>query len=716
MTEYEIAMLNAARAAGITSREELANFMAQAAHESMGFSRLEESFRYTRSIDQIPVASAFREGRAALDSARLEALQGNPEELGRLMYGGRMGNDDAGDGYRYRGRGFIQLTGEDNYRAAGQDLGLDLLNNPELAADPENARRIALWFWETRLTEAQRNDVIAAGRGINGSGSNPSNGEADRLSRYDQWHDTLTPEFIADLAASRIQPSAGGPQANRNPMSDNMLIRGESGEAVKALQEALRERDYDLPATGNYRDQTYSAVRDFQEKNNLTIDGKAGPETLRALGLEALLQGQSQAPTTTQATTTPVSATTPAQGAQSFDEAMRTMLPPKNGVAPHITSDFGDRTINGRHDDHGGVDFNYVGGQAGINLRHPTVNSPVSGEVVFSGGQYGTVKIRDDQGNSHEILHLQSRSVNVGDRVQAGDSIGTMGGRGPDGANDYAQHVHYQIKDANGRLVNPETFWNQRQVTQTQTQTPSESSSPTLNPPLLEKGSRSEDVRRLQQQLLDLGYVGTDGKAFKTTGYFGDHTDFALRAFQRDREIEVDGKAGPETRRELSEALQESRGQDRSQAGAEVAKIQATVTPEVTTMPLPPQLTIADPKHPQHSLYQQADKALGDQAVHLSPEERQRTVAAIAASAAENQFRKIDGVIMATSMDGQRNWVATEQVVPRTPPFRAYAEAETARTQPVEASTQAAEKAAQEQIERQQQHVQTQSPSFSGPR
>lgn len=91
----ELAMLQAARAAGITSRDELANFMAQMGHESLGFTRLEESFRYTRGIDAIPVESAFREGRGALETARIAALQGRPQELARLMYGGRMGNDDG---------------------------------------------------------------------------------------------------------------------------------------------------------------------------------------------------------------------------------------------------------------------------------------------------------------------------------------------------------------------------------------------------------------------------------------------------------------------------------------------------------------------------------------------------------------------------------------------------------------------------------------------
>ena len=114
--EHEISMLRAARGAGITSREEMANFMAQMSHESTGFTRLKESFRYTQGVHQIPVRSAWREGEQALEAARQEALQGRPQELGRLMYGGRMGNDDAGDGYLYRGRGYTQLDRPEFHR------------------------------------------------------------------------------------------------------------------------------------------------------------------------------------------------------------------------------------------------------------------------------------------------------------------------------------------------------------------------------------------------------------------------------------------------------------------------------------------------------------------------------------------------------------------------------------------------------------------------
>jgi putative chitinase len=135
---------------------------------------------------------------------------------------------------------------------------------------------------------------------------------------------------------------------------------------------------------------------------------------------------------------------------------MNTILPSQNGITPHITGTYGE--VRGAKV-HKGIDFNYnIPGQKGINLEHPNVQSPVEGVVTFSGGKYGTVKIRTDDGHSHEVLHMKIVKVNVKDRVKAGDVIGTMGGTGPKGPKQYAQHVHYQVKDKNDQLLNPETL------------------------------------------------------------------------------------------------------------------------------------------------------------------------------------------------------------------------------------------------------------------
>lgn len=104
---------------------------------------------------------------------------------------------------------------------------------------------------------------------------------------------------------------------------------------------------------------------------------------------------------------------------------MQNMLPTQNGASPHVTGNYGENRSNGPH---GGTDFNYQGGQTGINMTNPTVYSPIDGVVTFSGGKYGTAKIQDAQGNSHEILHTDSQAVQPGQKVNAGDPIGTMGG------------------------------------------------------------------------------------------------------------------------------------------------------------------------------------------------------------------------------------------------------------------------------------------------
>jgi Ca2+-binding RTX toxin-like protein len=143
----------------------------------------------------------------------------------------------------------------------------------------------------------------------------------------------------------------------------------------------------------------------------------------------------------------------------SFTNVMNWMLPPTpDGQSAHVVSG-GQFNAPRPSGPHGGVDLNYTGGQTGINLTHPTVFSPVSGTVVFAGGEYGTVKIRDANGLLHEFLHLNSIDVAPGAVVSVGDPIGTMGGTGPLGPNQYPQHVHYQIHDKEGNLVNPQRLW-----------------------------------------------------------------------------------------------------------------------------------------------------------------------------------------------------------------------------------------------------------------
>jgi putative chitinase len=138
---------NAMQEAGITTKRQQAAFVAQLAQESGEFKWFEEL-----------ASGAAYEGRSDL------------------------GNTQPGDGVRFKGRGPIQLTGRANYRAAGQALGLDLENNPELVSTPAIGFRVAAWFWKSRGL----NDIAESGnfrevtRRINGG----YNGYDVRLAYY----------------------------------------------------------------------------------------------------------------------------------------------------------------------------------------------------------------------------------------------------------------------------------------------------------------------------------------------------------------------------------------------------------------------------------------------------------------------------------------------------------------------------------------------------
>jgi predicted chitinase len=142
-TTHEAVLTRTARAAGITNPTELAAFLAQCAHESHDFKSMVE---YGGSLD-------FRKYDPKFAPRKARAL----------------GNTKAGDGARYKGRGYIQLTGRYNYRRAGEALGLPLEEKPELAENPEVAAKIAVWFWQSRVQPKvdNYNDVRAVTKPIN---------------------------------------------------------------------------------------------------------------------------------------------------------------------------------------------------------------------------------------------------------------------------------------------------------------------------------------------------------------------------------------------------------------------------------------------------------------------------------------------------------------------------------------------------------------------
>ena len=162
----------------ITDANEKAMFLAQTTHESNNYKRLEESFNYSPKR----LFEVFKKRVGTLDKAKELCSQG-AEAIANFVYGGRLGNA-KNEGYKYRGRGIIQLTGKNNYNYYGKKLNIDLVNNPDLAKEPDAAIEIALLFWQEKECGlfAKMGDVKTVTKLINGG----YNGLADRQKRFDR--------------------------------------------------------------------------------------------------------------------------------------------------------------------------------------------------------------------------------------------------------------------------------------------------------------------------------------------------------------------------------------------------------------------------------------------------------------------------------------------------------------------------------------------------
>jgi putative chitinase len=184
--------------ANIITADRIAMFLAQCGHESGGFKQVEESLNYTPEALLSMWPSRFAHGLHELHG-RTRTQAANQKAIGIIAYGGRMGNLPApsDDGYKYRGRGLIQVTGLDNYRAFGNwwlhspapaSVGF-VLDKPESLAQPENAALSAAWFWQANNLNkwADLGDVLTCSRVINlGSATSKAtpNGLEDRKARY----------------------------------------------------------------------------------------------------------------------------------------------------------------------------------------------------------------------------------------------------------------------------------------------------------------------------------------------------------------------------------------------------------------------------------------------------------------------------------------------------------------------------------------------------
>jgi putative chitinase len=163
----------------IDTPQRIAAFIAQCSHESGGFTALKENLNYRA----VTLRKVFPKYFPNDDLAN--AYAGKQEMIANRVYGGRMGNgpEASGDGFRYCGRGLIQLTGKSNYQAFADSLEMDVEDVPEYLQSFEGAAQSACWFWESNNLNrfADTGDIKGMTKVINGGYI----GLDDRIKHYD---------------------------------------------------------------------------------------------------------------------------------------------------------------------------------------------------------------------------------------------------------------------------------------------------------------------------------------------------------------------------------------------------------------------------------------------------------------------------------------------------------------------------------------------------
>jgi len=249
--KYEVNTIN--RAAG---------FLAQCGHESNGFTVLKENLNYSAEGLTKTFKKYFPDLATATPYAR------NPEKIANRVYANRMNNgpESSGDGYKFRGRGAIQLTGRDNYTRFAADTGMTL---DEAVADLETldgAIESACWFWKKNGLNAicDKDDIVTMTKRINGG----TIGLEDRTKHYKHAKEVLG-GHVSLPEVSAVSASSGAYETVRV---------GSKNETVKKVQAALG-----LTADGSFGPGTEKAVKAWQTANGLTADGIMGPKSLQKL-------------------------------------------------------------------------------------------------------------------------------------------------------------------------------------------------------------------------------------------------------------------------------------------------------------------------------------------------------------------------------------------------------------------------------------------------
>ena len=243
----------------INTPNRIAGFFAQCGHESMNFTALSENLNYrAETLEKLFSKYFSKAGRNAADYAK------QPEKIANVIYANRMANGDtaSGDGFKFRGRGIIQITGKDNYSAFALSIKMTLPDVIEYVQTKKGALESACWYWNSRKINiaCDENDIVKMTKLVNCG----TIGLEDRRKHYEKALAVLGGAVPVPITHAEAIPG--------------VLKKGSTGENVKRLQAELG-----LEGDGVFGPGTESAVKKWQAANGLAADGIVGPKTLAKL-------------------------------------------------------------------------------------------------------------------------------------------------------------------------------------------------------------------------------------------------------------------------------------------------------------------------------------------------------------------------------------------------------------------------------------------------
>ncbi len=237
-------------------RNRLHFFLAQIGHESGGLTITEENLNYSAARLMAVWPSRFRTLEAA------QPFANDPQKLANKVYADRMGNGSpaSGDGWRFRGRGYAQITGRDGYRAIGAVAMIDLITDPDAAARPATALRVAcaFWQWKGLSVSADRGDFIANTKRWNGG----------TIGMDDRWR------WLREV--QRIVHWSGAAVPDEAPRIDHDTI-------VKVQRVLKQDGLYDGSLDGVIGSRSRAGLRAWQAEHGLPVVGEISSETLHSM-------------------------------------------------------------------------------------------------------------------------------------------------------------------------------------------------------------------------------------------------------------------------------------------------------------------------------------------------------------------------------------------------------------------------------------------------